>query len=110
MSQYVGPWQYRPDGVFRRMIDHNDGTFGEASWQDCDAILEDNKRASNDYSRKFGDEPRMIADVPNAVLVGWMTKDGVDIFKLPQDELRKYLRRKLNDPEWSYLKRAPIVI
>ena len=98
------------NGFYEQLIDNEDGTFSTVYRSDVTDDIDANKRAMTAGSRKFGQEPGMFAWVPNAIIMQWIRDDGVDLFRMQGQELRAYLARKLNDPEWAYLKRMPLVI
>ncbi len=72
--------------------------------QDVEAILDDNKRL---YTLNDGYTPsrdfRRVASIPMTVVEQWMN-EGIDIFK---HEHAEAIRKKLNDPDWRYLRTAP---
>lgn len=73
--------------------------------QDTTPIIEDNKRLINEgkgYSPSR--ELRRIASIPNIVTLRWLYEDGVYWPRLPKKEATKYLRRKLSDPQYRYLR------
>ena len=77
--------------------------------QDCEAIVENNKALQTDGTRgdfqgKWG---RRIASIPLVVAEKWIKEDGINWLALPKKERRAYLRRKLNDPEYRYLRTSP---
>ena len=47
---------------------------------------------------------RHIASIPNVILLRWMTEDGVNLLGLPGEEWGKYIKRKLDDPDWRFLR------
>ena len=72
--------------------------------QDVEPILELNKKLQTENdgytpSRNM----RRVASIPNIVLEQWM-KEGIDIY---DKNCREAVRRKLNDPEWMWLRTAP---
>jgi hypothetical protein len=71
--------------------------------QDVEPILDHNKRAQADaaggWRRNAGKTRRQIAEIPNIVVEQWL-REGFNIFRVSEIELRK----KLDDPQWSYLK------
>ena len=46
----------------------------------------------------------LVAFVPNVVLEKWMNEEGVPVLGLPADEFARFIRRKLNDPDWRNLR------
>ena len=72
--------------------------------QDCEAILENNKRLyglNNGYSPSR--DLKRVASIPLTVVEQWM-KEGVNIF---DKNCAEAIRRKLNDPQYLYLRTAP---
>ena len=74
--------------------------------QDVQPYLDANKRmqaeSAGGWRRTAGRTSRMVADIPNIVIERWL-REGFNIFRCTENELRK----KLDDPEWSYLKTIP---
>lgn len=72
--------------------------------QDCEPILDNNKRL---YTLNDGYSPsrdlRRVASIPLTVVEQWM-KEGVNIF---DKNCAEAIRKKLNSPEWLYLRTAP---
>lgn len=73
--------------------------------QDVEPILEANKTAQtlNDGYSPSRDLKR-IASIPLVIAQQWMKEDGINWMSLPKDEKAKYLRKKLNDPEYRFLR------
>lgn len=71
--------------------------------QDVAPILDHNRAMQADAVggwRRVGKKTRRkIAEIPNIVAEAWL-KQGFNIFQASERELRK----KLDDPDWSYLK------
>ena len=67
-------------------------------------ILEANKRQANStVDSRFGKEMlHHVADIPMGVVLQWK-KEGLDIMQ-NDPETKRRLARKLNDPDWRYLK------
>ena len=104
-------WEQIDDGSFNgvkkfiRSSDEDEGTVQvRYDGYDVPLIIADNKRAQNDHSGKMGDGLHRAATIPASVLIEWIAKDGKQAVYLDPD----YLTRKLNDPDWRYLKRLPI--
>ena len=47
---------------------------------------------------------RKVASIPLVVIYEWLAQDGFLFTQLPPLEQTEYLRKKLNSPEWAYLK------
>lgn len=73
--------------------------------QDVEPILDNNKRlqTENDGFNKDRDMKR-IASIPLVIAQRWMQEDGINWMSLPKKEKGAYLRRKLNDPDYMYLR------
>jgi hypothetical protein len=75
------------------------------STQDCDPILEENK-ALRDQTQK-SDWGRLIGQVPNVVVNQWLNEEwskGNLHLRLHSAEFRAIMRKKLNDPNYKYLR------
>lgn len=74
--------------------------------QDVEPYLDSNKARQADqvggWRRTHGKTRRMVAEIPNIVVEMWL-KQGFNVYQVSERELRK----KLDDPEWSYLKTIP---
>jgi hypothetical protein len=71
-------------------------------WQDCEPIVENNKAFQN-AGKQTGDF-RLVASIPNVVLEKWINEDGVNYLALPKGEFERLIRRKINDPDWAWLR------
>ena len=70
--------------------------------QDVAPILERNAQLRAQPQKS--DWGRHIASIPNVVLVRWMNEDGVNVLGMSSEEWGKYIRRKLDDPDWRHLR------
>jgi hypothetical protein len=74
--------------------------------QDVQPYLDANKRMQAEqvggWRRAGKGTRRMVADIPNIVVEMWL-KQGFNMFSASERELRK----KLDEPEWAYLKTIP---
>ncbi len=100
----------------RRLIDTADGVSSYYHFeqpgqriiefvQDATSIVENNKRLANEgrgYSKSK--DFRRMASIPNIITLKWLHEDGVYWPRLPKREMSKYLRRKLSDPQYRYLR------
>jgi hypothetical protein len=110
MATNPNDWELIDDGSFNgvkkyiRATDDDEGTVSvRYDAHDAPIILERNKRAQNDWNGKLG-ELNHAAHIPASTLIQWYAQDGYKAVLLDPD----YLARKLNDPDWKYLKRLPI--
>jgi hypothetical protein len=70
--------------------------------QDVSAILEANKRARDQSEgQKMGDMVR-VATIPDVVAIQWM-QEGITVMAPNREDLRR-MKKKLNSPEWAYLR------
>lgn len=74
--------------------------------QDVEPILDHNKRMQAEntggWMRTVRARRRQVAEIPNIVIEQWL-KEGFNFFRCTENELRK----KLDEPNWSYLKTIP---
>ena len=86
---------------------HFDDTTGDAILeyeQDCEPLVELNKVRQNDaaYSKQgIKQEFWHYASIPNAIQMKWLIEEGIDVY---DDNAWPQIMRKLNDPEYRYLK------
>lgn len=86
--------------------DEADGGGTIISQQDVAPILEYNLQArlANDgYSPSR--ELRRVAFIPSIIRDKWLNEEGWDAYR--PDLYADRLARKLNDPDWAYLRTAP---
>lgn len=72
--------------------------------QDISGILEMNKLLANsdEYTKHgFKEDWWHYATIPNIVIEKWLNEDGIDVYN---KEHRKAVYKKLNQPEYRYLK------
>jgi hypothetical protein len=77
--------------------------------QDVEPVLDVNKDEYNNYDKHLdrGNEMRHVARIPASVQLKWLLEDGIDIHN--KDHMGAVLR-KLNDPDWRYLRTNPTVL
>jgi hypothetical protein len=104
-------WELLDNGSFngvRRFIRSSDEDHGTVQVReegyDVPLIVAKNKADQNDYSGRMGDGLHHAARIPASVLMQWVREDGHQAVYLDPN----YLAKKLNDPDWRYLKRLPI--
>lgn len=74
-----------------------------AHTQDIAPIIADNIARSNEIDKhaKWGETER-VASIPMVVVVEWM-KEGINVMAPSQDCVKK-IKKKLNSPEYAYLR------
>ena len=82
-----------------------EGVFHIENRQDVQPILEHNKALLNSGEDGYSPDRflRRVASIPNVVYLQWM-KEGIDACN---PDHWPAVARKLNDPEWRYLRTAP---
>lgn len=68
--------------------------------QDVEAILDNNRRLHNENKNKRAGEMQHVATIPNIIINKWLG-EGINIFD-PASSAD--VAKKLNDPEWQYLR------
>ena len=88
------------------LLDRADKRIIAVTTQDVEPILERNKalQAEPQPARRVGDWGRHIGTIPNVILVKWMNEEGANVLKMSSDEFGKFIRKKLNDPDWRHLR------
>lgn len=95
-----------PGGINYHWIDNGDGTVRVAYSQDIGAALEANKAAYTHNDGYSGTrELRRVAFIPAIIRQKWLDEEGWDAYR--PDLYGDRLVRRLNDPEWRYLRTAP---
>jgi hypothetical protein len=91
-------------GVIHEWVDNQDGTYTVVSSQDVAPFLARNKAmAGENDGYNPARDMRRLASIPNIVLMQWLNEAGsMEILRDP-----KFLARKLNDPDYLYLRTAP---
>jgi hypothetical protein len=76
---------------------------------DVAPILEQNKaKANHNDGYSPSRELRRVGAIPFALIYQWLEKDGVNVMNAGHDpHAAAYLMRKLNDPDYRYLRTAP---
>ncbi|HIC59844.1 MAG TPA: hypothetical protein EYO71_07195 [Rhodospirillales bacterium] len=74
--------------------------------QDVEPILNQNKIRQNDGSDGYtpSRDLKQIASIPLVVAEQWMKADEVNWLSLTGLEREKYIQKKLNDPDNSFLR------
>lgn len=82
-----------------------DGTLHVKRVQDVESVIEDNKSFRKETQRS--DWGRRVASIPNVILERWLNEEwqrGNMTIKLFGPEMDALVERKLQDPDWAYLR------
>lgn len=92
------------NGVVRHVRIDDDGLITERLVHDAEPVLERNKALANHNDGWTASrEMRRVASIPMGVVLAWKHIDGIDVFNPDHAEA---VKRKLNDPDWRYLRNA----
>jgi hypothetical protein len=86
-------------------IEVRGGTLIVRSYQDVEDIIERNKQLRSMPQKH--DCARQIADIPNNIVVAWLNEEwarGNTTLKLFGPEWNAFVKKKLADPDWAYLR------
>jgi hypothetical protein len=86
------------------LLDHS-GTVIASATQDVEPILERNQRLRGES--QTSDWGRHVATIPNVILLGWLNEAharGNTKLRMFTAEFDALVARKLEDPEWKYLR------
>ena len=82
--------------------DQSEDKLTSAHTQDVSAALEANKRArANAEGHRMGDMVR-VASIPSIVAIEWM-KEGINVMAPNREDLKR-IKKKLNSPDYAYLR------
>lgn len=93
------------DVLIRPHFDANGKDLAVEHVQDVAPILEWNKEARRDEQRS--DWGRHVARIPNVIYVKWLHEEhakGNTSLRMFTEEFDRIVQRKLQDPEWVYLR------
>ncbi|WP_421722930.1 hypothetical protein [Bauldia sp.] len=91
----------------RTHVDRADGTVTFERVQDVGPILDANRQLEQQPQR--GDF-RHVGTVPNVLIEKWINEEGAPVLAMSAHEFARFIRRKLNDPDYRYLRTAPKLI
>lgn len=93
------------EGVVEHLVfDDSERKFYLHRQSDVEPNIDQNKREYNDAKIGRDGLGDKVASVPMGVVLLWKEKFGLDFFN--RDHMPAILR-KLDDPEWRYLRTAP---
>ena len=87
------------------LFDRNEKVIIALTSQDVEPILERNEALRGEAQRS--DWGRHVATIPNVILVGWLNEQyaaGNTRLRLYTPEFNELIARKLQDPDWKYLR------
>lgn len=90
----------------RIVVDPNDRKIHFIRTQDVEPILDSNKKL--EPIGQSGDF-RHIATIPNVLIEKWINEEGAPVLAMSSAEFARFIRRKLDDPDYRYLRTAPPV-
>jgi hypothetical protein len=88
------------------------GTVAFKRWQDCEDIVDRNKRLQNEPQKRAG-SLRMIADIPCVIIEKWLSEEmdwhGPNARAAYKELMSPYgikriIMKKLRDPDWAWLR------
>lgn len=86
-------------------LDSNGKDLAIESVQDVEDIIENNKRLRS--LEQKSDWGRHVAEIPNVIYVRWLNEEhakGNTNLRMFTPEFDAIVQKKLNDPEWAYLR------
>lgn len=84
------------------------GGFTLHTVADCAPVLDANKSLSAGNGREhWKGDFRKEASIPAVILHKWLVEDEIQFWT---EEGKERIVRKLNDPDWAYLKTADVMI
>lgn len=90
---------YEADGKDARLIHEYDDVSG---------VLDNNKLNYNHVNGWNSDRSmHKVATIPLSIITKWKLEEGLDVFN---KEHRDRLKKKLNDPDWRWLRTSPGVL
>lgn len=88
--------------------DNQSGEFGVLRKMDAQKIIDRNKSLQNDPSFNNGYTPsrdmQFVASIPPLLYEIWAKEAGIPRKDIFGHKMTEVVRRKLNDPEWKYLR------
>lgn len=81
-----------------------DGVLHVTRTQDVEPYLDINKAMQNAPQSRWLKGFHHIATIPNVILEKWMTEEGAPVLSMTKEEFGRFIRRKLRDPDYRYLK------
>lgn len=80
-----------------------DGNLTVLRTQDVEPILDHNKALQN-TPQKRAETFRHVGSVPNVLIEKWILEEGAPVLSMNTYEFARFIKRKLNDPDYRWLK------
>jgi hypothetical protein len=80
-----------------------DGDLTVNRVQDVEPILDKNKWLQT-VAQPWAGTFRHVATIPNVILEKWINEEGAPVLSMSKQEFSQFIKKKLNDPDWRYLK------
>lgn len=97
------PFDLGEEGITRRFIDHEDGTFTVLSSQDAEPLLDQNRAMANHNDGYTPSrEMRRLASIPAVLMEAWLAEVNFD-----HNALKELVMRRLNDSDYLWLRTSP---
>lgn len=103
------PFDYNPESGVRIEYEDTPEGFLLHYSQDSEPILDSNKAKQSAGREYYAHDPDMwrVASIPITLQYKWLIEEGIDVMN---PEHWPAVRRKLNDPDYRYLKTGDIII
>ena len=77
---------------------------------DVQGVIDANKAAQNAWDGRFNPKKTFhhVASIPPEIALKWLHEEGYNIYQ--REGFEAIIKKKLNDPEWRYLKTKDIII
>jgi hypothetical protein len=69
---------------------------------DVEPTLEANKALQKETQKS--ESFHHIASIPAIIIEKWMSESGAPLLSMPSHEFQRFIRKKLRDPDWLWLK------
>jgi len=98
------PFETSVPDIRKEWVDNEDGTVSIVSSQDVEPHMDYAKQLANDSAGWSPDKTfRRAAHIPTIIWMKWLREEGWDAYA---PENFDKLKRKLNDPDYRYLRTA----
>jgi hypothetical protein len=86
-------------------LDESENLYVVEHEEDVEPTIERNKAMQNEFTR-FGKETfHHVASIPPIIMLKWLNEEGINAYR--REGFEHIIAKKLNDPDWKYLKTIP---